>query len=614
MGKCGCCKGYPCDLIIFKPVQVLDLNDNTPRRFFSSNLYDLPFPLKYNSNYFKNIEDPSKCQSSLYTATGVYFDLCSCSNNSHSDYPNNLTIKNNNNILINDNYDYISNTFQKYKDPFRCNCNSKFDYSRTVPTEFLAGAKIIDPNGKEFLTENPKNGKLYFASPYDYGYMLFRNGIGNNFQRFYGSGDIISASMEMCKNNAYLLAGGYIEDCNKLIGTIGLFTSKINFLDPIEANLWELTSIPRNNQTFKAIYPICYTVDYPPEPPEVIIATPPVQVTIVSNTTSSCNAIPLTLWDTSFNQEYCGIKRISNKALDIAKNTVNIMGQHTFETQKTWDSYYYKEISIDYSHEEFGSFIVNIPAPDLEDFNLVTFHRGFLPPITKPIIPLSTSKTIKYKIKPNPANIQDYGRSYLSFSGEKIIADPKYFDKCGNLNSGYLLNGTFCSEQPDGIFIDPLVKNTIQYGFYLYPFGFYLDPLTFLDSERRIMGVQIFPDVPIDDSNLYAYYVVTIAFGSTWAATGPYRYKFDCSIPFVGFPNNDASFCTGKSARVSFSVSVNLIIHQASSYVYGNSYSCFSKNGNCITINCPTGPPYPVNIQPYDAAVAFGGIEQNANI
>lgn len=631
MGRsCGCCNkpSYQCDYIIFTPMQEIDMGMTFPNYFtredqFFNEVYMLPFPLLYNSSYFK-IENSAICPSSNYsTSTGVYYDLCSCSDISHTHYPKSLEIKNNANILINDDFKNISNTYQKYNSPFKCNCesNSQFDYSRDIFPE-IYNSNIIDKNGKQFFTMGPlgtpfqkidSNGisatgiinedynlssgtKFYVRNP-NYSYIKFRSASGDNYQRFSGSGDIISASIEMCENIGYVTGFGSQDACTTVRnGQIGIFTSKIEFLEPIKANLWELTSItgvPRDQETnrLEATYPIYYKIIPPEDPPEVEIEEKKVILNLESSMYFSENTVS--------KYENCGMQRISNKAKSIAENLVKIIKKYPCNTYKYIDNKYYKGLGItNCVFDDF--FTVEIPAPDLEDFDTVAYHNGFFPIKTKGVTALSSTKSISFKLSLNPAIVQDYGRSFISFSGGEASGTPKYLDACGNIQSGFLSNRTFCN-QYNSIFVDPAIKNVIQYGHLIFPYIFTPGVEKNIFSQNQNVNI-IIPEIP-NDSNLYAYYQVSISWGFS-----------NSQLPKS--EQNQFDQCSGKSSRVLFGVGVDLIVPTVSTYINpGGKYSCYYKNNNCISTNICDGNvlPYDITIQPYDTAVAYGTIEMGTS-
>lgn len=657
MGRCGCCNkpSYQCDYIIFTPIQEIDMKMTFPSYLvredqFFNELYMLPFPLLYNSSYFK-IENSTICPSSNYsTSTGVYYDLCSCSDISHTHYPKSLKVKNNTNILINDDFKNISNTYQKYNSPFKCNCesNSQFDYSRDIFPE-IYNSNIIDKNGKEFFTMGPlgtpfqkidSNGisttgiinedynllsgtKFYFRNP-NYSYIKFRSASGDSYQRFSGSGDIVSASIEMCENIGYVTGFGYEDVCSRVRdGQIGIFTSKIEFLEPIKANLWELTSITgvsRDQATnrLEATYPIYYRIIPPEDPPEVEIEEKSVKLTMNSNIYFSEN-IP-------HEYENCGMQRISNKAKGIAENLVNIVKEYICGTHKVGTKYS-KQLVINNCIFN-DSLIFNIDAPDLEDFNTVAYHNGFLPIVTKGITALSSSASVDYSVVIDSASFfGDMGRSFISFSGGEASGTPKYFDACGNIQSGFLSNRTFCN-QYNSILVDPVIKNVIQYGHELSPFNFirghtnnsiiisriFGSPLPDNRVSPRLFeggGIQMpaFPHgkVIAGSSELYqdliAYYRASILWGPS-----------NNNIPPKDPPIRDV--CNGTSSRIAFQVTVDLIMPTVSTYIKpGDRYSCYYKNNNCISTNICDGNvlSYDITIQPYDSAVAFGVIDMETS-
>lgn len=647
MGTCRCCnKQKKCDYIRFQPVQVIEPFWFLPdfSTYFPNTINPISFPIKYQYTDFKYINDIDICPSGAVTAsdTGVYYELCQC-DNSVEIYPSSLEIKNiineeESKTLIFDNFKNISNSYQLYNFPYKSNCETLYNYSRMLIPE-LNNYLYIDKNGKQFVKYdsygNPSSGinksgiyttgivnitdnitgihNSYYFHP-AYSYIAFNSASGDSIKRFLGSGDVISASINMCENGSLVLAQAYKPasgSCHPELD-IALFTYKIEFEDPIKANLWELTSIsgirtdPLLKNNLIATYPIFYKSVPPESPPDVTIEEKPVKIIISSELTCSTDSfIGPSLIDPLTGLPYCAIQKISNKAKGIAEKLKNFNFSTEISTSVSWNSKYYKAIDVDF-FDLIASFIYDIEAPDLEDFNNIFYYRNYFPvnQFFKGITPLSYSKKLDFRLTIPAVADTTVGRSFLTFTdGDNLEGNPVYFNECGELISGVSPNfyQTFCPSS--SLKKDPIISNQQQY---------FTNGANFISFGSNISrdGFFISPSIPIGDENLYAYYTVSVIFGGR-----SFLNVSGCS-PNFEFPNFPCENYTNTFSYLNWAVGVDLYINASGAtaynywnpYVFGKSGGCFYKNGDCIsTTNCngnTVNPPF--NISPYDSAIAYG--------
>ena len=658
MGRCGCCvkANQFCDFMLFTPIQKYALYESGQIKLdsdFYDTRYILPYPFLYDYSFFSDVET-SVCTGEFKPKiTGIYHDLCSCNS---TYYPNNLTINKANQSanIINDNFNYIGYSYKKYNSPYRSTCASvRSDYDRraystnnnyinndgisiinfTSAYESLSRIiSYIDSSGLH-SSGNPNpdetiDSKYYlYIQNNAYAVSQFIRASGEQKDRFLGNEDIINATMKVCNDKAYSSANAFIEPkesplpwengCSLQMSG-GYFTSDIEFLNPINANLAKISSLTgiREVNTLKINYPLYYKVIPPDDPEEVILKSRAVSVTAGAAVYSSAQAIPRENMS-SFNstEPYCNVQRVGGKAMTVAKKFESFKFEKSYNTKISPNSKYYKGLVLDDYSAQTVEFTYSVDAPDLAEFNNLLSYSNMFPgsKILKPIIPIGYSFKLIFDVGFNFGG-GELGRSFLIIKdGSPSSNSPTYFDSCGNqyINPTAKTGPAFCNNFLAGN-IDPSIKEFKQN---------MKSPLSFYSSIRNsqpgwINRIDGRPDINLNDGNLYAYYQVTFDYGARAYGTSVYANPYPeipiGSGPPLCFPSPQG--VEGYSQTSVWSAMVNLVVMGLPTgydwldpFVPGKKGRCYGKDGRCINSACPDidQPPH-INTYIYDSAICYG--------